>query len=124
FVLHGCRARSIAAILVGWIIALVALPYKAHVFVANALLILIYPCFFFTGAKTRWRVAIAAALAVCFVFAVTLSQTIDRVPTLRLDGSGARTYVAYLLANQDPGWLKSLVERGLGDAPWSALQLA
>lgn len=123
FVLHGCRARNIASILVGWTVAFVALPYKAHVFVANAFLIMIYPCLFLPGLKLRWRGLIALALIACFAGVVALSQSVDRIPTLRLDGSGARTYVAYLLVNHDPGLLKSFVEHGLGDSPWSATRL-
>ena len=124
FVLHGCRARSVASIIIGWAIAWISLPYKAHVFVANAFLIAIYPCLFLEGFKLRWRIASAVALVAVFVLAVEFSQSIDRVPTLRLDGSGARTYIAYLLANQDPGLLKSLIERGLGDAPWTGPRMA
>ena len=123
FVLYGCRSGNIASIIAGWVVAFVALPYKAHVFVANAFLIMIYPCLFLPGLKLRWRGLIAIALIACFVAVVEFSQSIDRIPTLRLDGSGARTYVAYLLANHDPGRLRSLVEHGLGVAPWSPLRL-
>ena len=124
FVLHGCRSRSIASIAIGWTFALLTLTFKAHVFVANAFLIMIYPCLFVPGIRLRWRAVIAAGLVGCFVLVVMLSQQIDRVPTLRLDGSGLTTYVAYLLANQDAGLLKTVVEQGLGDAPWPALRLA
>ncbi len=120
FVLHGCRSRNVASILLGWAVAFVALPYKAHVFVANAFLIMVYPCLFLAKPGPRWRVAIATALTACFVLAVMLSQRFDRVPTLSLDGSSARTYIAYLLANHDPGLAKSVIEYALGDPPWSA----
>jgi hypothetical protein len=99
------------------------LPYKAHLFVANAFLIMIYPCLFLPRVAIRWRIAAGAILIGCFALVVVLSQGIDRVPTLRLDGSGARTYVAYLLSNQDQGVMKSLIEHGLGDEPWSQLNL-
>ena len=120
FVLHGCRSRNVASILLGWAIAFVALHYKAHVFVANAFLIMVYPCLFLAKPRLRWRVAIATALTACFVLAVMLSQRFDRVPTLSLDGSSARTYIAYLLANHDPGLAKSVIEYALGDPRWSA----
>lgn len=123
FVLHGCRSRNVASIVIGWAVAFIALPYKAHVFVANSFLIMIYPCLFIAGLKLRWRMTAATALIACFVLAAMLSQTFDRIPTLRLDGSGARTYVAYLLANQDPGLMKSFIEMGLGSQPWAAPRL-
>lgn len=123
FVLHGCRSRNFASITIGWAAAFVTLPYKAHVFVASSFLIMIYPCLFLAGLQLRWRIAAAAALTACFVLAVTLSQTFDRIPTLRLDGSGARTYIAYLLANQDPGLMKSFIDTGLGSEPWAAPRL-
>lgn len=123
FVLHGCRSRNLASVGVGWAIAVVASSYKAHVFVASAFMIMIYPALFLAGPTLRWRVAIATSLVACFVLAVMLSQTFDRIPTLRLDGSGAREYVAYLLANQDPGLVKSFIEQGLGSQPWTAPRL-
>jgi hypothetical protein len=123
FVLHGCRSRSIASIAIGWIFAFFTLPFKAHVFVANAFLIMSYPCLFFPAVRLRWRAVIAAGLVSCFVLVVMLSQQIDRVPTMRLDGSSLSTYVAYLLANQDAGLLKTFVEQGLGDAPWAGPRL-
>ena len=124
FMLHGCRSRSVGSVLAGWAIALATLPFKAHVFVANAFLIMIYPVVFMAGPKLRWRASIAALLVGCFVLAVVLSQPLDRVPTLRLDGSGARPYVAYLVANQDPGPLASFVAQGLGAPPWPAPRVA
>jgi hypothetical protein len=123
FVLYGCRSGNIVAVLAGWVVAVVALPYKAHVFVANAFLIMIYPCMFLPRPKLRWRVLTAIALAACFVAVVEWSQSFDRIPTLQLDGSGARTYVGYLLANQDAGLLRSFLEHGLGEPPWSAPRL-
>jgi hypothetical protein len=124
FVLDGCRSRRWSSIIVGWALALVTLPYKAHVFVANAFLIMIYPCLFFGGMRVRSRLALAAGLIACFVAVVVASQGFDRIPTLRLDGSGARTYLSYLLVNYDAGWARSLAVAGLGEPPWSAARVA
>jgi len=119
FVLRGCRTGKLPWILIGWSIAVVTLAYKAHIFVANAFLIMIYPSLFFTGLKPRWRLATVVGLVGCYLFVAMLSQSIDRMPTLRLDGSGASTYVAILLGNYDPGVLKTFFVDALKEPPWS-----
>ncbi len=119
FVLRGCKTGKWPWVLIGWSLVWVTLAYKAHIFVANAFLIMIYPCLFFAGLKTRWRLALAAALVGCFLLLAVQSQNIDRVPALRLDGSGAPTYVANLLWNYDPGLVKTFFVGALKEPPWS-----
>jgi len=105
FILDGCRKGTISSLAIGWFIVALTLTYKAHIFVANALLVLIYPCLFFTRVKPAWRIGIAAAFVTAFALALLLSGHVDRIPTLRFDGSGAATYLANVASNYDPGWL-------------------
>lgn len=111
FILEGSRRGSVASILVGYLFLALCLVYKAHIFVANAFLILIYPCLFFAGLRAHWRVLIGLALTALFVVVVVLSQTIDRVPVLRLDGSGISPYGGSLLSLFDEGFLKTFFTR-------------
>ena len=107
FMLEGSRRGKITTIFVGYLFLLMCLFYKAHIFVANSFLVLIYPCLFFPGVRHRWRLAIGLALTGIFVGAIAYSQTLDRVPTLRLDGSGIGSYVLQQLGNFDEGHLKA-----------------
>ncbi|MBK8401758.1 MAG: hypothetical protein IPL29_12085 [Propionivibrio sp.] len=107
FVLEGSRRGKIVAILVGYLFLAACLFYKAHIFVANSYLMLIYPCLFFVGIKLHRRLIIAAVLTAIFVAAVGISQTIGNVPVLRLDGSGIGHYIVILLRDFDEGLLKT-----------------
>ena len=107
FMLEGSRRGKIMAVLVGYVFLAICLFYKAHLFVANSFLILIYPCIFFPGVRRRWRFAIGLALTGIYVGAITYSQTLDRVPILRMDGSGIGSYIVQQLGNFDEGHLKA-----------------
>ncbi len=107
FTLDGCRRGKVVSLLVGYLFLGVCLLYKAHIFVANAFLILLYPCLFFPGIRPRWRVIMGLGLAGIFVSVVVFSQTMARVPVMRLDGSGIGWYVVQLLGDFDDGLLKT-----------------
>lgn len=115
FVIAGCRTRRLAAVAIGVALAGLTLFYKAHVFVANALLVLLYPCLFFAGLRMPLRAAAAAVAAGAFAVGTMLADHLERAPTLRFDGSGAPAYVARVAWNYDPGlfagWLDG-VARG------------
>src|SRR6266480_4823874 len=62
FILDGCRAGRFASILCGYAVLIISLTYKAHFFVANAFILMIYPCIFFRGLKMSWRITSAVVL--------------------------------------------------------------
>src|SRR5437868_7304770 len=107
FILDGCKRGKLASIVTGCAVLLVSITYKAHFFVANAFLLMIYPCLFFRGLRMHWRIISAVLLTALFVFVVGLSQQLKGVPTLRLDGSGAIPYAGALFNVSDPGVFKS-----------------
>ena len=113
FTLEACRRGKLSPLFVGYAFLALCLVHKAHLFVANAYLILIYPCLFFTGARVRSRILAGVALTALFVTVVTVSQNLDRIPTLRLDGSGIGTYLINLIDNFDRGQLKTYFTRVL-----------
>ena len=107
FVLHGCRSGKLGPIVLGYAFLALCLFYKAHVFVANSYLLMIYPVLFFPAIRLRWRLVLGIAATVIFVAVVAYSQQMSRIPVLRLDGSGFGWYVTRLLRDYDPGLLKS-----------------
>ena len=106
FIFDGCARGQYISILTSYIFAAMSLFYKAHIFVANSFLILIFPCIFFVGLKFRWRLVIGTTFIIIFGIAVNYSQSIDRVPVMRLDGSGLYQYLGGLMMNYDEGLIK------------------
>jgi len=130
FILDGCKASRVTSILFGYVILTVSVVYKAQLFVANAFLLMIYPCVFFRGLQIRWRVVMGVVLVSLFWLVVSVSQHVNRIPTLRLDWSALKPYAHAIVATFEPGFLKSfyrmlLVERGSDMAffPYAASML-
>src|SRR4029077_18021645 len=96
------------SILVGYTLLITSILYKAQFFVANAFLLMIYPCVFFRGLRIHWGIISAVVLSALFYVIVTLSQNVDSVPTLRLDGSALKTYTLDVLWHSDSGFFQSL----------------
>lgn len=107
FVLEGSRRGKFLTVLIGYLFLGISLFYKAHIFVANAYLILIYPWFFFNGVRWRWRMMIVILLTLTFFGVVNISQTNARVPVMRLDGSGIGRYLLILIKDFDAGFFQS-----------------
>ncbi|MFO1322699.1 MAG: hypothetical protein U1F15_01400 [Burkholderiales bacterium] len=105
FVIAGTRSGRYAAIAIGFALAGLTLFYKAHVFVANALLILVYPCLFLARPRPAWRAAALVGVVVVYAFALVVGGELERAPTIRFDGSGAAAYVARIAWNYEPGIL-------------------
>ncbi len=107
FMIEGCRHRRVAGVFVAWLLLAICLSFKAHLFVANALILLLYPCVFFGRAQRARRVVAAVAMIAVFIAVVRVSQMSPRVPTLRLDGSGTGDYVRILMGGFAEGRPKS-----------------
>jgi hypothetical protein len=103
FMLDGCKRGRFGGVLLGYLFLAICLFYKAHIFVANSVIVMIYPVLFFAGLRLRWRLPIGLVLCAIFVTVVAYSQTIPRVPVLRFDGSGIGSYLTLLLKNYEPG---------------------
>lgn len=111
FVIQGCRKGKIGLIALGYVFLVVCLFYKAHIFVANSYLLMMFPILFFQPLRTRWRILIGIAATAVFVAVVMISQTNPRVPILRLDGSGIGRYIVVLLWDFEAGALKTFFNR-------------
>ena len=103
FMIEACRRDRLTGVVIAYALLGFCLTYKAHLFVANALLLMLYPCALFGRFRTRWRVLVAVLFTVLFVQVVAISQASPRVPVLRLDGSGLGGYVDILLDSFDAG---------------------
>lgn len=111
-VLEGTRARRLAIVVAGFAAAGLSIAFKAHLFVANAFLLWIYPPVFLQGIARRTRATWLIGALLIFVGAVRLSWNVPGVPLLKLDGSGLLGYLAELTQNLDNGPIKSWVAVG------------
>lgn len=121
FLLPGCRNGQLAAVAVGYAFTLLAVAYKAHLFVANAFLVMIYPCIFLKRPDARWRLLAGLGLVAAFLSAAAFSQRFESIPLLRLDGSSIHEYAGILAMLYDPGALKAFFGRELTSAKGWAL---
>ncbi len=101
FLIDGCNRGKYGLVFMAYVFLVVCLFYKAHLFVANAFLMMIYPCMFFHRLAARRRLLIAVAFVALFVGVVGFSQHLQRVPVMRIDGSGISGYVSILLGMFD-----------------------
>jgi hypothetical protein len=107
FILLGCGSGELGTVLIGYAIALLTVFYKAHIFVANAFIVMIYPCFFFKKLAAKHRLSIGLVFVAAFISAAAFSQRLKSVPTLRLDGSAIHEYASLLARSYDRGILRS-----------------
>lgn len=129
FMLEGCRAGRVGLVALGLITAGVSVHYKAHLFVAAAPLIWLYPGVFFRGARWGWKAAWLGFGLASLALAVQLAQRVEAVPVLRLDGSSMKTFLDYIL-----GWIDHVPTRNyyarfsptsslLNDVAWGSILL-
>lgn len=117
FVITGTRSARFTAIAIGFALAGITLFYKAHVFVANSLLVLVYPCLFLPRPRPAWRAAALAGMVAVFAVGVVAGARLERAPTIRFDGSGAAAYVQRIAWNYEPGMLASWLDGVAHGAP-------
>jgi hypothetical protein len=114
FMIKACRRASVKGVLVAYAFLAICVTYKAHLFVANALLLMLYPCALFARGDARirvgWRVLAAGTLIGIYALVVSWSQASPRVPTLRYDFSGAGDYLRILMTSFSEGRWRSAFE--------------
>jgi hypothetical protein len=103
FVIQGTSQKKFSLIFIGYVWLGICLFYKAHLFVANAYLLLIFPCLFMQFHWTR-RLLAWCALTFVFVSVIWYAQRIPSIPLIKLDFSGVGAYASSLLPNFDPGF--------------------
>lgn len=111
FMFDGCRRGKFGSVLLAYGFLVMCLFYKAHIFVANSYLLMMFPFFFFTKVNRHWRIGLGLLATIVFCLAVSVSQNNPRVPVMRLDGTGIGQYIVDLLYDYDPGWMKREFKR-------------
>ncbi|MBU1343013.1 MAG: hypothetical protein KKD66_15440, partial [Proteobacteria bacterium] len=92
FMIIGCKKSYYSLILLGWFVAALSINYKAHIFVANALLIFIYPTLFFSKISTQKRHMIFFSFLSLYIIIIVASWSIESLPLIKFDGSAFKDY--------------------------------
>jgi hypothetical protein len=93
---RGCQTGRNGLLLASFFGLALCIFYKAHIFVANAFLLWLYPALFMTAWSRKRRVLWACFAIVTYVAAVYVGQLSGRVPTMRFDGSALAVYMPIL----------------------------
>ena len=99
FMFEGCSNGKILSVLTGYFLALLVVVYKAHIFVANSYLILIYPCIFMANLNLTWRIGGLLVLSAIYFAVVDVSQSYDNIPVLKLSGLSFEPYTRMVVDN-------------------------
>jgi hypothetical protein len=108
---EACRSKRVWLMLASYLFLVATLLFKAQIFVAIALPLLLFPALFFVGMTAVERVTLTTLLSMLFLVVVRLSQQISSVPVLRLDGSGLYQFSFTVLRVQSRGWIDSTVNQ-------------
>ncbi|MBN2575095.1 MAG: hypothetical protein JXP73_11080 [Deltaproteobacteria bacterium] len=115
FVMRGCTQGSWLHVLAGWLVGGLLLLYKAHFFIASALLlVLVPPLFFRKPLGLRKRILWAAAAVAAYGATVFAVRNVPGVPLIRFDGSGARDLLGHVGRFTQPGAVRDLVLPRIG----------
>lgn len=115
-VIRGCLQGRWLLLAAGWLVACLLLIYKAHFFIASALLFVLLPALFFKAPLARWARALWAVGSLAAVFVtVHLVRDVPGVPLMRFDGSSVRTLMRHIANFTVPGPLRIFLFERLGD---------
>ncbi len=94
--IEACRSGRVALLALSYLLALVCINYKSHVFFANSFLLLLYPIFYF-GQLSRIKRALwllgSLMISACGIY---LSHKIVALPFISFDGSAYHSYIAFV----------------------------
>jgi hypothetical protein len=115
--IKGCAAGRPLLLAVSYLLAACSIEYKAHIFVANALLLWVFPAFFARNLRWWARASWLALALASFLAATRLAAYLPRAPLLRLDFSSITVYLAKVAHNFDNDtlrWMFSASSPGSG----------
>jgi hypothetical protein len=116
---RACKTGRILLLLSSYAGLALCILYKSHIFVANALLLWIYPAIFMTGWSKKIRVGWMCFALTTFVTAVSISNMFfsSCAPTIRLDGSALKSFMPSIVSSIEVDAVKTLFSRFTGTSP-------
>ncbi len=111
-VFEGCRTGRAPLVAAGFAAAGLTAAFKAHMFVANAFLIWVYPAFFLRGYSPRSRLAWLAFSVATFAAAARDLASVRRHPAPRARRFGIEAYLTTVVLNAKSAEMKQLFAVG------------
>jgi hypothetical protein len=106
FLFEAYRQGQYRLVTLGYACVLVCMTYKAQIFVAISFTALIFPILFMPGKLERFRLPALLAASIFYVVVISVSQASPAIPTMRLDGSGFKSFFSTILSLQTDGYIK------------------
>jgi hypothetical protein len=98
--LRGIRESKLVYIALGFVACFITILVKAHLFVANALPLVMYTIAFYPNIRTRLRGMLLMLFVVTYAAAIWIAGDFPGIPLIRLDFSNAAAYAATLASFQ------------------------
>jgi len=92
FMFRGCQTGSVRHVLFAYLLGVLLVFFKAHLFFANSLFLMLYPMIQFPGLRAWQRTVLCTVAVGAFVGTIALAQGLETVPYLALDGSGVHVH--------------------------------
>jgi hypothetical protein len=116
FVLRGCEQANRLQVLAGWVVGATLVLYKAHFFIAQALLLLLVPPVFFRASLgIRKRLLWAGAALSAYGVTVVGTRDVPGIPPIRFDGSSAAKVLGLVASFTQPGAVRTVIIDRLGE---------
>lgn len=106
--IRACKTGALKQVIFAYLLGVILVFFKAHLFFANSFLLMLYPVFMYSGLRRPLRVGLAAAFTALFVSVFAFFQQFDSVPHVALDGYGVHVHFRNMNHYTPPGGLKDL----------------
>ncbi len=107
FMLEGCKKGIISAVIISYLITILCINYKFHLFFANSFIIWIYPTLFFNKFSKVIKSILFIFAAALYIAIIIYSQKFTNLPYINLDGSAISNYSTFVLSMCENKWLQS-----------------
>ncbi|MFF2911604.1 hypothetical protein [Paenibacillus sp. NPDC057934] len=108
FMLHGCKEGRKSLVIISYVLTLLCVIYKFHIFFANAFVIWIFPALFFSNLSVRIRILWSSLSIIIYFLVVNFTQQIKTIPLMHYDGSAAKEYSQITIDQFEHLWMKKL----------------
>jgi hypothetical protein len=122
-VFKSINLNRLSLIVIAYLIAAISVLYKAHIFVANALIIAVYPFFFWRDRKLKFKLSGLALMVALFYATIKLSQQAKSLPFISCDFSAFNQYLCLVISMIENARIKHFFSEGILIHHWYSIPL-
>jgi hypothetical protein len=123
-VFESINLNRLTLIVIAYLIAAISVFYKAHIFVANALILPVYPFLFWRHIRLKVRLSGIALFAALFYVTIKLSQQFKSVPFISCDFSAFNQYLGLVISMIENARVKHFLSDRILIQHWYSLPLS